>query len=141
MNAQQYIPEAVLAARQAAREERARLRKVFHHGYAVGDILNGSWGWEETHQEFWQVVSVNPKTNAIVVRKIAERHAGGAGFMCEQVMPVKDDFIGEEYRAIVQMGHNNGDKGYFNVPVNPGSKFKVSVDEWDGKPKYSSWYA
>lgn len=134
-----------LAAREAEKEAKRAEAKTWHHDLP-GDILNGSWGYDQTNQEFYQVVGVNPTSNSVVIRKIGGHHIDGIdGFMCASVVPDKDSFRGPERRALVQQ------KGYkgtprINICVEVGGKwhndgYRVGLDKWDGKPSYSSWYA
>ena len=52
------------------REERTGARKDFKHTLKVGDVLYTSWGYDETHVDFYQVVEVKDKS--VVVCKISK---------------------------------------------------------------------
>ena len=130
---------------------RQRAKSQYQNPYKVGDILHHSWGYDQTNCDFYQVIEV--KKASVVLRKIgAETVPGSEGFMCEQLMPVKDAFIEKGTQALSK--HSD-----FITPENPTIKKRVSFyvkddgtlryyisvpfgwcDLWDGKPEYSSWY-
>jgi len=56
----------------------------------VGDLFNMSWGWEQTNNNFFEVVRVTPK--GAYVREINGRSVGGEGVMCNNVSAVKGSF-------------------------------------------------
>jgi hypothetical protein len=128
-------------------ENRKAEKKAFHHGYKPGDILSGSWGYDQTNREFYQVTGVNPASNSILIRKIGGHAVGGSGgFMCQDVVVDKNKFCGPERRAMVNPSYRAGEKGslYITVEINgqwDKNGTRVSLSEWDGKPEYESWYA
>ena len=68
----------------------------------VGDILNDTWGYEQTNQDFYQVVEV--RGQYVVIQEVRSEIVRGAGFMAEYVKPIKDSFIGELMRKKVIYG-------------------------------------
>lgn len=116
---------------QAVKERRAQRNQP--HTLKVGDILNASWGYDQTNVDFFQVVEV-PSKNYVMVKEIGQSTvAGSEGFMSCHVMPVKDNFIngwklkGEAKRVKVS-----------------GNSIKVEgirASLWDGRACYNSWYA
>jgi hypothetical protein len=109
--------------------ERKAKQVTYRHDYKVGDILNGSWGYDQTNQEFYQVVRVvSDKT--IAVRKIAHTLTSMTQSMAGYVAPIKDQFSGPEMvRRVGPDGSINGDARY------------ISASRWDGRDCYESWYA
>jgi len=113
----------------------------------VGDILHGSWGYDQTNCDFFQVTGKKGE-RGIYVRPIAQRTVPGSeGFMCSHVMPIKDSFIGPEtyhiagkdsiaYDPIDDMNQRAHDQ-------NAGCKKErhYSASLWDGTSCYSSHYA
>lgn len=97
----------------------------------VGDILNFTWGYEQTNQDYFQVLQV--KGQFVIIREIAskqtERNTGNS--MAAYVVPVKDSFVAESMpmKKLVQYGDTvtMASYGY--------------CKKWDGKEDYSSWYA
>lgn len=108
--------------------ERKAARAAVVNPYQVGDILNGSWGYDQTNREFWQVVAVTAKT--VVLRELAQASVPGTqGFMSESVEPRPNRFL---------------DKPPRRARIQPGGGVVVGfayLSKWDGRPKYASWYA
>lgn len=63
-------------------------------GVHIGDLFYGSWGYEQTNVDFFQVVGLKGKHTAIL-RRIAGDYIGGYA-MQGNVRPCRDDFAGEE---------------------------------------------
>jgi hypothetical protein len=57
----------------------------------VGDLFNMSWGYDQTNNNTFQVTRITPK--GVYVREIGRKSAGGEGFMCQNVVAVKDNFL------------------------------------------------
>jgi len=74
-------------------------RRAEHNGghtLEVGDVLSGSWGYDQTNVDFYQIMEV-PSKCFVTARKIGGetvRETGSAIF----VKPVKDSFCGEAKR-------------------------------------------
>lgn len=65
-------------------------------GVRIGDLFYGSWGYEQTNVDFFQVVALKGKHTAIIA-KIAGDYVGGFS-MSGNVRPCRDEFIdGEQY--------------------------------------------
>lgn len=98
-------------------------RRGYRHDFKVGDILDSSWGYDQTNIDFYEVIEVSEKT--IVVRKIGSRvvesKAGGADYVAAQ--PGK--YIGEPKRVTPRVG------GYVTIDGHSASK-------WDGRPRYET---
>jgi|SRR6185295_12342203 len=109
----------------AYHKERAEARKA-PHTYKVGDILQGSWGYEQTNQEFWIVESVTPRT--VMVCQIGQMIVEATGYMSETVTADPSRRIGSPKKAVVSDGA---------VRVHDCCRCWL----WDGKPKYQSHYA
>lgn len=63
----------------------------------VGTLLHGSWGYDQTNCEFYQVVS--KKGWYVEVRSIGGKTVEDSeGYMCENFVPKKDSFIGDPIR-------------------------------------------
>ena len=112
------------------KEVRAEARRNMINPFKVGDIFYDSWGYDQTNIDFFQVVEV--KAKSVVIRAITERMVREAGYLCEYVVAVPDNFIGEsvDRRVMIDRGgkyYINGDRGCLFV--------------WDGKEKCQSHYA
>lgn len=104
------IKSAILH-REEQKEQR-RLRRInFVNPAKVGDILEASWGYDQTNVDYYQVVGVKGKM--VEVREIGAKTVEGSGFshgMADMVTPAKDRFIkdSEVMRKIVRDDGNNG---------------------------------
>lgn len=99
----------------------------------VGDILTGSWGYEQTNPEAWQVVEV--KAASVKVRPIRFEtvESNGELSMSEYVQPVKDAFCGEPEWKRVQT-YDGGKSVYLQFE-------HYSATLYTGRKMYNSWYA
>ena len=62
-----------------------------------GDIYVSSWGWEQTNVDAYQVVAKKGAT--VTLREIALCSVEGSEqFMADRVKPVKNEFIGAEFK-------------------------------------------
>jgi len=109
-------------ARQTLRREAAKKP----HTLKVGDVLNTSWGWEQTNVEFYEIVAVSG--SMVTLHEIAA-HTTETGFMCGQTKPCPGRFIGEPFRR-----HANACN---RVKIHSSA----NASPWDGHAKYVSWYA
>jgi len=81
------------------------LKKNYRTSLKVGDIMHGSWGYDMTINEFYQVVEIKNKT--ITLREVGvERKA--AGYYYEDVRPEANCFIGEPIKRILQVRFYDG---------------------------------
>jgi hypothetical protein len=99
------------------------------HSLKVGDILSGSWGYEQTNVEFYQVVAVT--THGATLRSIADETVPDSTVshgMADLRTAIRDHFCGEPVRVRVS-SYNRCQVG------------SCSLSPWDGKPCYCSWYA
>ncbi|MBW3636659.1 MAG: hypothetical protein KY445_09385, partial [Armatimonadetes bacterium] len=85
--------------------------------FKAGDILQHSWGYEQTNVDFYQVLSVTAKF--LTVRRISGRiiQDAGTGAMAGRCEPVPDAFTGEAEKIAAR-----------------------KYSKWDGRPAYCSWY-
>lgn len=90
------------AQHKVASQERRQSQNVAHT-FAVGDILSGSWGYEQTNVEFYQVVEV-PSANYVMIRELAHVSSGETGYMTGTCMPDPGNYVGEAIRRKVNQG-------------------------------------
>ncbi|MFA4445451.1 hypothetical protein P2A95_21620 [Xanthomonas perforans] len=96
------------------------------HTLQVGDVLNTSWGYEQTNVEFFQVVAV---TGAMAtLREIAASYTE-AGFMSGKKTPHVGRFTGEPIRRRVGVSNT--------VKIDSSRR----ATPWDGRPQHVSSYA
>ena len=71
----------------------------------VGDIMHGSWGYDMTINEFYQITEIKNRT--VILREIGmERKA--SGYYYEDVRPKSNCFIGEPIKRILQVRFYDG---------------------------------
>jgi len=123
--------------KDANKEREEKKEATGKHTFKVGDILYQSWGYDQTNIDFFQVVSILPKS--VVIRGIGQKVVNGSeGFMCENVMPDKDNFIGEERTRPVKVWLREGTQPTYSV-----SNGRHSLRLYNGGEKgiYQSHYA
>jgi queuine/archaeosine tRNA-ribosyltransferase len=104
----------------------------------VGALLHGSWGYDQTNAEFFQVVA-RLGTTTLVIQKIegllVEPLRGGG--MSGKVTPVKDSFV-----DTVQTGVRIRPDGRIPVYLFGGNTPTCFLElTKEGREHYSSWYA
>lgn len=87
-------------AKAAKKEALKNARKEFTNPYTVGQILYYTWGYDQTNVNFYQVIEATGKT--IVVRELAQDRTE-TGFMCGKATAIKDEFIGEPIKKVIQI--------------------------------------
>lgn len=98
----------------------------------VGDIFNDTWGYDQTNQDFYQVIE--KKGRHVIVREIGTKDVGNNQGHCMSAtcVPVPNAFKGEPTKKLLQF---SGGKPYINTNGHGW------CDLWDGRPANYSWYA
>jgi len=101
---------------------------AFVNPFKVGDILTGSWGYDQTNVEFWQVIGV---TKAGVKIQKVQRFMSKDDGHATRVYATKDQFIGQPVSKRVSRD------GYVKL-----YDFGCYLRKWDGGGRYeTSWGA
>jgi hypothetical protein len=104
-----------------------RARRNAPNKLNVGMILAGSWGYEQTNQEFCEVLDV--KGQRVVIQELEQTIVEtGASSMAGHTVPVPGRYKGQKKTCVVQ----HGTSVRFNS--------SCLLSPWDGRPKYTSWY-
>jgi hypothetical protein len=98
------------------------------HELKEGDILDSSWGYEQTNVDFYRVDKILGKKFFLVRKMKSQRIEGSEGFMCDRVV------CGSEVVNFDLFKGNVTRQGFLKIKGN-----LCSV--WDGKPMHRSWYA
>ena len=107
---------------------RAAAKVAALEGVKEGDIYVASWGWEQTNIDAYQVVAKKGAT--VTLREFAgASFEGSEGFMSDRVVPVKNEFIGGEFKKRITGKYINIDDVRSAGPAEEGKEF------------YRSWYA
>lgn len=98
-------------------------RSQFQHGLQVGDIMVGSWGYDQTNVDFYEIVGT-PTPKMVVLREVGKK--------------VVREERGADYVAAVP-GHYKGPE-IKKIPGPGGVRINdvVTVRKWDGKPQYQT---
>jgi hypothetical protein len=114
-------------------------QKNMNHNFVEGSIIYNSWGYDQTNIDFYQIVEV--KAKSVILRAIASSYVKGSeGFMCANVKPIKDYFVGEPIlKKIVTSVNYSGNISY-HISAKHGC-FCNFVESKEEKGVYSSWYA
>lgn len=99
-------------------DERAvekEFKKNYKTSLKVGDIMHGSWGYDMTFNEFYQITEIKNKT--VILREVAmDRKAVG---FYEDVRPQANSFVGEPIKRILQVRYLGKDrKPYEYIKLN-----------------------
>lgn len=119
-----------ITASAQAKQARREARRAAVCPFAVGDILSGSWGYDQTNIEYYRILA--QRGRRVTLRELEhETIAGSEGFMCATVKP------GEEFGPeISRLAQTYDGRGWY-------VKLHESCDlhPWDGRPDYESHYA
>ena len=137
LKSEKYIQETLLKAElwDTDKKVNAKRKKLAKHPYKVGDILHGSWGYDQTQCDYFQVVKVVGKS--IKIREICSEVTEYTQSMACNQIAVKDSFVNEKvFRKIPQcyITQRSEPSWYVKSPI------FGSLSMWDGSPKYRSWY-
>jgi hypothetical protein len=73
------------------------------HALAVGDVLESSWGYDQTNYDYYQVTRLLGR-RSVEIRELAQSRAN-TGWLQGDCVPVKNQFIGEP--MIKRVNENN----------------------------------
>lgn len=115
---------ASVVATAQRRAHAAAERKASGHTFKVGDIVNTSWGYDQTNVDFYAVTRITAK--CVWVRKVAgdREQTGAMSGRCWPAMPIQ--FTGEESRHVARSGY---------LTIDGHSASLTTGDT------YESWYA
>lgn len=116
-------------AHQARTDARKAERKNFKSDLKAGDILSGTWGWEQTNVEFYKVLS--KKGSTIEIRELGQKTVEGSTYshgMADMRLP-GDNFVADApiIKKLVRSAY---------IKINDC----ISLSKWDGRAEYCSWY-
>ncbi len=119
-----------IANQKARIEAAAERRKADNGGHTLkaGDVLHGSWGYDQTNASFYQIVEV-PSKCFVTAREIGSKIVNGSGGPSTQVVPVKDSFKSEPKRY--KAGPENG--------ITIASYLHPSKTNWESSHYETGW--
>ena len=127
-----YISDYLLGleASAKAKQTRAAARASYRHTLKVGDVLNGSWGYDQTQQEFYEVTRIVTE-QTVEIRELAQERTAAEGLhpMAGYTTARSGQYVGEPLKKRVLEGNTIKMKSY------------LYLWPWDGQKKYESWYA
>ena len=119
--------EAVQSS-EAYRVKRREERKK-PHSLKVGDVLTGSWGYDQTNPEAYQIVEVVGDRTVKIQQIAFQALDDPSGFDSQYVKPVPGKFVGKEVLTR-RASHDNAVKLNDHCYLSP----------WSGGRMYHSWY-
>ena len=109
---------------KAARKERMDKESS---RYEVGAILSGSWGYDQTNVELFEVVE-RPTPRTVVIRAVDRKTVEGSeGFMSRAVLPVPGAYVDEPFRKRITA---NGVKHNDHCHLTPTDTTKKHYESW-----------
>jgi len=129
----EYVDVEVRSAEYAAERKAEAKQKAEknYEGYTVGTLIHGSWGYDQTNCEFYEIVE-RPTGSYAVIREIASKVvAGSEGFMSCELRPIAGEYIGEPVRKKIT-SYGIGEPRYGHCKLTPTEP---------DTSHYSSWYA
>lgn len=128
--------EASKKARDArAAERKANLAKP--HALKVGDVLSGSWGYDQTNVEFWEVTKLVGK-RMVEIRELACESVE-TGYMSGNSVPLPGSYTSKEPRRLMVNERDSVKLFSWGCYLNKVEPIKVA-----GKPvgyRAASWTA
>ena len=128
----QEVIESEVKYMEAKRATAAK-KKAAVCPYKVGDILTGSWGYDQTNVDAFQVTALKGKS--VVLKRIGCEMVDAVSGMSCHVMPVKNDFAEGAEEIVKKPQTWNGENWYVKL------HYSCSLSLWDGSKMYKSWYA
>lgn len=131
---QQWVDGRIASLRAWNKQklERKLERVSFKTTLKPGDILNTSWGYEQTNVDFFQVIAVlSPKRVQVQAIGKTLKNDDMYGSMAGQVVPdvsIKKSIM----TCSVRVGE------WVRINKNPGCSFE-DAHPWNGQPVYCSW--
>lgn len=117
---------AAIEKHKAFKVQQKAARNIGAVRLEVGSILCGSWGYEQTNVEFFEVVSLSATRKTCSIRELRHDERGTA-FMAGKVFPLPGEYIGPVLeRKLVQ-----NDTVRLDV---------CTLSLWDGRELYASHY-
>lgn len=109
---------------------------VSKFGIKAGDILQDSWGYEQTNVEFYLVTKIISACKIEIV-ELGHTEVRSDSAMSGYVMPDTDRRIGDPIQKIVSQSSWEKQDGSWHIKINSC----VSLTPWDGQACFqSSWY-
>ena len=128
--------DGVIARRaDAAAARKAELAKP--HDLKVGDVLHGSWGYDQTNSEWYEITALIGK-RTVEIRELA-CESKDTGFMCGESVPLPGSYCGEAKRRMIEVGGRV--KLHSSCGLHKVEKMKVAGVDAGYRAAYWSSYA
>lgn len=134
-----YFAPEVYARRIERKNERKSARKQAEQGapVKVGDIFAGSFGYDATLWEFFEVVKVSKSGKTVTVRELGHETAAGYGFNSWKCRPVRGAYRGDEQRHAVQWSTFGGEATpYIKIASYEWAYLETNPDRWYDADNY-----
>jgi hypothetical protein len=97
----------------------------------VGDIMESSWGYDQTNVDFFKIVKMTGKT--IWIQPVKSKFVSESGFMSNTVVPTDEIKTQTIFSNLIQCRLNKF--GRFSI------NGQFGLGKWDGTPMLESHYA
>lgn len=108
---------------------------VSKYGIKVGDILEDSWGYEQTNVEFYKVTKIVSPCKIEIV-ELGHTQLDAVSSMSCHVVPDVNREIGERIIKTVAQDSWEKQDGRYHIKISSC----ISLTPWNGQPAYCSWY-
>jgi hypothetical protein len=112
----------------AFKAERKAARKVGAVRLEVGSILCGSWGYDQTNVEFFEVISLSATRKTCAIRELRHDERASITGMSGKVFPLPGEYVG----PVLENKRVQNDTVTIKV---------CTLSLWDGREMYASHYA
>jgi hypothetical protein len=96
-----------------AKAKRAAEAKAWINPYKVGDVLKGSWGYDQTNVDFFEVVGVSGKM--LSIRELAQERSGDGYGGSSKCVPMIGEYKSDVYRIRAQELLKSPIHGYLSL--------------------------
>jgi len=122
------------AKKRKEKEDAVAAKATWANPYSMGQILYRSFGYDETHYTFYQIVGM-PTPKTLLVRCITRREAGGGRGTYWTMEPVKDSFAEDATEtARIIVTHKRG-QTYTSVTID-GEHYQTHTE---GRTYYETY--
>lgn len=95
INARKLEAKAARKAQLAEEHKQQKARaQEFIKTIKAGDLFHRSWGYDETRNDFYQVIEVFEATGKVAIRKVGAKASDWQRDGSKRLTPVQNDFIG-----------------------------------------------
>lgn len=113
-------------------ELKSQIRKSMKNPFNVGDVFHDSWGYDQTNNNFYMIVSTSEKTVEMV--EIGKVKVDGENDLSYNVKPDPKSIVGVPFKKMLQVTRN----GDIRIKANYGGSLRhyADLNKSVGESKY-----